>query len=565
MADAPARATAPLLALLLAATACTVTEPHPGPAVRVSWAAATGPRAGLPPDVDALTVRILDPGGEPPEREQEVTRDAVTDDTPYAVVGGLPVGRPVEVRIEGRVGARIAYSGVVGPLVLGPGERRYVDLLLVPTDTVTEMASLEAPAAGQTSTRLADGRILFTGGFGAAAEVACTDQPIDSRCFDLTASAAASLYDPSTGRLLTTRNSMSSPRGGHTATLLADGRVLVAGGVTAAQLALVAQDDGGLLPVLRVTGAALASTEVFDPARFTEEDDAGADGDPGAGGFEGGPEMAVARALHTATALPGADAVLVSGGSDDAGTTSERFRDGAWSDAGTLAIPRRSHVAFAIAEPPSVWLVGGAVGADGEPDVAEVFTVDAPDSGGTWGPAPDLELPDATPTAAASLNLVGAGVALLAGRVAVVFGWIGPVCDAGGSPAWTGTPCTAENRSFALDVTAARVAQPVGRAGELHAMGAVVSTPDGGAFVLGGFADLTPAASAAIERLTGEVDLESLEVTVDSAVTLDLGEARAMPAGAAQTDGAVVVAGGLSIGPSGVTLSDRVELVNPPR
>jgi hypothetical protein len=554
------------LVLVLTAAACTPADPPTGPALRVSWAAAAGPRAGLPPDVDGLTVRILDPDGDPAEREQEITRDEITDDTPYAVVGGLPVGRAVEVRIEARVGARVAYSGVVGPVVLGPGERRYVDLLLVPTDAVTEIGRIGEPIAMQTATRLVDGRILFTGGFTTASGVACTGQPNGSRCFDLTASAGGVLYDPASGRIMATRNSMTTPRAAHTATLLADGRVLVAGGVTAAQLALVAQDDGGLLPVLRVDdGAALSSTEIFDPAQFGEDDDVGADGDAGGGGFEEGPAMASGRAQHTATTLPSSDAVLVAGGSGGAETTSELFRGGAWTDAGALAIARRSHVAIAVVDTPSVWLAGGAIGADAEPDVAEVFSVDAGGAGGTWGPAPDLELPDASPDAAASLNLVGAGIALLVDRVAVVFGWIGPVCDAGGAPAWTGTVCPPDDRSFALDLRAARVAQPLGPAGELHAMGAVIPAPDGGVFAIGGFSSLAPAASAAVERLTGEVDLASLEVEVDAAVSLTLGEARAFLAGAAQTDGTAVVAGGLSIDAGGVVISDRLELVNPPR
>lgn len=560
------RATLLSLVLALAAAACVAAESPTVPALRVSWAAATGPRAGLPPDVDALTVRILDPDGEPAVREQAFTREEVTDDTPYAVVGGLPVGRPVEVRIEASVGAGIAYSGVVGPVVLGPGERRYVDLLLVPTGAVTGIGRLEEPVAWQTATRLGDGRILFTGGFTSAAGIACSGQPAGSRCFTLTATAGAVLYDPASGRTLVTRNSMTTPRAAHTATLLADGRVLVAGGVSTAELALVAQDDEGLLPVLRVSdGTALSSTEIFDPAQFGEDDDLGADGDPGRGGFEEGPPMASGRAQHTATLLPTGDAVLVAGGSGGAEATSELFAADAWSDGGALAIGRRGHVAVAVVDTPAVWLIGGAIGADAEPDVIEVFSVAEGGAGGSWGPAPDLELPDPSPEGAASLNLFGAGVALLADRVAVVFGWIGPVCDAGGAPAWTGTVCPPDDRSFALDVRAARAAQPVGRAGERHAMGAVIQAPDGSAFAIGGFSSLAPAASAAVQRLTGEVDLASLDVEVDASVSLTVGEARALLAGAAQTDGTAVVAGGLSIDAGGVVLSDRVELVNPPR
>lgn len=554
---------AALLALVLA-LGCTEPAGPPAPTFRVWWAAATGPRAGLPPDVDGLTITVLDPEGEPAEREMNVQRDDLTDDTPFAVVGGLPAGRAVEVRIEARVGARVAYTGVVGPFVLGPGERRYVDLLLVPTDTVTEVGRLAEPVAMHTATTLADGRILFAGGFRAADEVPCLDQPAASRCFDLTATTGALLYDPASGRSFAVRNSLSTPRAAHTATLLADGRVLLAGGVSAAQLALVAQDDGGLIPVLSVDPlAAVATTDIFDPTRFREDQDVGGDGDAGRGGFDEGPPMASPRAQHTASLLPSGTAVLVAGG-DGGEQTSELFDGAAWSDAGALAVGRHAHVAFTVTSAGQVWLVGGAIDADAEVDVAEVFTLAEDGVSGAWGPPPDLELPVGGPEAAASINLVGAGVALLGDRTAVVFGWIGALCSVDGDPTFSGIPCAPDNRAFALDVLAARIAQPVGRDGERHAMGSVISTPDGGAFAIGGFADDVPATTAAIERLTGVVDVGTVQPEVDGS-SLELGEGRALLSGASQTDGAVVVSGGLTVEPAGVRFSDLLEVVDPAR
>ena len=85
---------------------------------------------------------------------------------------------------------------------------------------------------GATATLLADGRVLVAGG-----EVAGADG---------SSSRAAELFDPATGRWASIGN-MLYARHGHSATLLADGRVLVAGG----------WNYGGPAP---------ASEEIYDPS-----------------------------------------------------------------------------------------------------------------------------------------------------------------------------------------------------------------------------------------------------------------------------------------------------------
>jgi hypothetical protein len=86
---------------------------------------------------------------------------------------------------------------------------------------------------GATLTVLLDGRVLVTGGEGATGMT----------------TAAADMYDPTTGRWTPTRK-MFAKRRGHVAALLADGRVLVAGGYSYNELP----------PIF---------AEVFDPATAT--------------------------------------------------------------------------------------------------------------------------------------------------------------------------------------------------------------------------------------------------------------------------------------------------------
>ncbi len=86
------------------------------------------------------------------------------------------------------------------------------------TQTFTPTGSMQLARREQTSTLLADGRVLITGGRGGTA-------------FNSPATSTAEIYDPVAGTFTATASPMNFPRRLHTATTLADGTVLVVGGV----------------------------------------------------------------------------------------------------------------------------------------------------------------------------------------------------------------------------------------------------------------------------------------------------------------------------------------------
>ena len=153
----------------------------------------------------------------------------------------------------------------------------------------------------------------------------------------------AELYDPAADNFSAAAN-MTAARSGHSATRLADGRVLIAGG-----------NNGGI---------ATASTEIFDPAT---------------GVFTSGPAMSVARAGQSATLLNDGR-VLLAGG--DAAGSAEMFDPsaGTLAAAGNMGIARSQHSAARLQDG-RVLLVGGRDGAGNELSSGEIFDTNA----GTFG------------------------------------------------------------------------------------------------------------------------------------------------------------------------------------
>ena len=98
------------------------------------------------------------------------------------------------------------------------------------TSKFTPTGSMIAARGYHTATLLPDGRVLIAGGYGCGSARTC------SQAFPIARDrlVSAELYDPTTGQFSAT-GSMSTPRAEGTATLLADGRVLLASGTAGSQ------------------------------------------------------------------------------------------------------------------------------------------------------------------------------------------------------------------------------------------------------------------------------------------------------------------------------------------
>jgi hypothetical protein len=175
----------------------------------------------------------------------------------------------------------------------------------------TATIDMAHPRGGHSATLLRDGRVLVVGGREVRALGETGDDGLDL--------SSAELFDPTSGTWSTTGRMVTQRDANHTATLLQNGMVLVAGG-----------DSGPKLASARLA-------ELFDPA---------------SGRWAKTGSMTTARVGHTATLLPDGKVLVAGGTINDRYLASAELYDpasGRWTATGSMAEARWDHAATLLA------------------------------------------------------------------------------------------------------------------------------------------------------------------------------------------------------------------------
>lgn len=435
--------------------------------------------------------------------------------------------------------------------------------------TFAAVGSMASPRIAHTATLLGNGKVLVVGSAGGGS------LPTAGWL------ASAELFDPATGTF-SPAGAMSTARGFQTATVLPNGKVLVAGGYSLSGTAYLASAElydpvsgtfapTGSMGTARGYHAAtlLPSGKVLISAGNGQLTWRTAElYDPATGLFNPTGTAASVRMFHSATLLPSGQ-VLVSGGGDasaelyDPGT-------GSWTGAGTLSAARSSHTATLLAS--GKVLVVGGTGAVGTAGSAELFTPDA----GSWSATGPLLAARSSPAAA---RLASGKVLVLGGQAGGQAGLSSAELYHPDAGTFSATGALAQGRAYAsatllqsgkvlvaggysggqlgsaeLFDAAAGTFSPTGALAAARYLHTATLLPSGKVLVAGGWSSTTSTVLSSAELYDPQAGTFS--------ATGALGFPRYLHTATLLPSGKVLVAGGMSVSASS-TVTPTAELYDP--
>ncbi|MFO0588511.1 MAG: kelch repeat-containing protein [Polyangiaceae bacterium] len=254
-----------------------------------------------------------------------------------------------------------------------------------PTPPWTETGAMSVARSGLTATTLPDGRVVIVGG-----------QRTGSVDTGAVSFETAETWSAQAGAFKVEAAKMSVKRTSHTAVVLADGRVLVAGGGAATSEVFDPKTKAwsAPAPLLYNHGAGATLTLLADGRALLAggEPTGGVEiFDPDAGGWIDTGKLLFPRVQHAATRLKDGR-VLVTGGVVYAPTTAVTATaeiyspvTGAWTIAKKMPAPRAAHGAALLPNGHVIVIAGTA---DGSPAMDSVDEYNPPTN--TWAPAASL-------------------------------------------------------------------------------------------------------------------------------------------------------------------------------
>jgi len=263
--------------------------------------------------------RVLVVGGNPNEPRIEIFDPATGQSSMTEIETHLPLrGHRATPLADGRVLLSGGGYTTDGRPIFGDYGSAESESYGPTSPTLTLEGTMHAQRRDHASTRLADGRVLVTGG---------ENVNVGGFHFWRNVHGSAELFDPAT-RTFRSVASLVGRRWNHTATLLPDGRVLIVGGFDSSY-------EGAQI--------ALSSMELFDPHTET---------------FTAAGSMLRPRGQHTATLLPDGR-VLLAGGSGGAEPTAEIYDPARGQVQATASVESRQRHIATVLRNGRVLLVGG--------------------------------------------------------------------------------------------------------------------------------------------------------------------------------------------------------------
>jgi|GEM_PF-1856005 len=241
--------------------------PHFGKTQRYACDISSPPKAGEAPcDIDSFKLCAYSE-----KLNSILCKDYSIDEGSSGAKLSLPEANDYRIFFQGYNKAKSdvnLWCGATDKISLKKGDKKDVSMFIGRcSDFVFTRNKMGTPRALHTATALKDGRVLIVGGINSISTKSC-DKECDGDgckpyCRVAEATADIEIYDYTKGEFSKV-GKLNIPRALHTATLLDDGRVLIAGGTRAVRLYLV-PDASKPFVLPDVVDDASSTVEIFDP------------------------------------------------------------------------------------------------------------------------------------------------------------------------------------------------------------------------------------------------------------------------------------------------------------